>query len=248
MNYDDFLRLLKHRRSIRNFKQDAVPDEYVIKILDAAHYAMSGANSQPWEFIVVKNPDIRKRLFEAFLQKQEHAWYLEQMRDSQYRHSAYIGSLEQTLQDASKKGCWSDAPVIIAVLEDPRKAFCSVLAAFEPHSEVLTESMAHCTSIIHIAAASLGLGSQRVDVTFEQPFREILGYPEPLRLNILIPIGYRADDPGPSRRLPLKNLVHFDRYDMSKYLSDKNILQYIERNRALRISETDTDKGKPDDK
>jgi 5,6-dimethylbenzimidazole synthase len=234
VKYEDFLELLKYRRSIRNFKPDPVPDEYITKLLDAAHYAMSGANGQPWEFIVVKNPEIRKKLFEAFMQKQEHAWYLEQMRSPQYRHTGYSGSLEQTLQVASKKGSWADAPVVIAVLEDRRKAFCSVLAAFEPPSETLTVSMAHCTAIIHLAAASLGLGSQRVDVNVEQPFREILGYPEPLRLNILIPVGYRASEPGASNRLPLENLVHFDRYDMSKYLSDKDFLQYIERNRSAR--------------
>jgi nitroreductase len=33
---------------------------------------ISGSNSQPWEFIEVKNPSVRKKLFEAFLQKQEH--------------------------------------------------------------------------------------------------------------------------------------------------------------------------------
>ena len=48
MNYDQFLELLRYRRSIRRFKSDPIPDDNVIKILDAAHYAMSGANSQPW--------------------------------------------------------------------------------------------------------------------------------------------------------------------------------------------------------
>jgi 5,6-dimethylbenzimidazole synthase len=106
--------------------------------------------------------------------------------------------------------------------------------------------MGHCTSIIHLAAASLGLGSQRVDVNFEQPFREILGYPEPLRLNILIPIGYRASELGPTNRLPLEKLVHFDRYDRNKYLSDNDFLKYVEENRALKLLQTDLEKGKPD--
>ncbi len=55
MKYEDFLELLKYRRSIRSFKPDPIPEDYVIKILDAAHYVMSGANSQPWEFIVVRD-------------------------------------------------------------------------------------------------------------------------------------------------------------------------------------------------
>lgn len=234
MKYEDFLELMKSRRSVRNFKPDPVPDESILKILDAAHYSMSGSNAQPWEFVVVKNPEIRKKLFEAFLRKQEHVWYMEQMRDPQYRHTEYAGSLEQILQAASKQGSWADAPVVIAVLEDRRKSFCSVLAAFEPPSRVLAESMAHCTAIIHLAATALGLGSQRVDVTTEQPFREILGYPEPLHLTVLIPVGYPAVEPGPPKRFPLQNLVHYDRYDMSKFLQDKDFLKYIERNRAAR--------------
>jgi len=65
MNYEDFLGLLHHRRSIRRFKPDPIPEDYITKILDAARYAMSGANSQPWEFIVVKDPKIKEKVFEC---------------------------------------------------------------------------------------------------------------------------------------------------------------------------------------
>jgi nitroreductase len=54
MNYEDFLELAKKRRSIRRFKSDPIPDEYIGKIIEAARWAPSGGNSQPWEFIVIK--------------------------------------------------------------------------------------------------------------------------------------------------------------------------------------------------
>ena len=57
MDYDSFLDLVKKRRSTHAFKPDPVPDEYVDKIIEAARWAPSGANSQPWEFIVVKRID-----------------------------------------------------------------------------------------------------------------------------------------------------------------------------------------------
>ena len=63
---DEFLDLVRERRSIRKFKPDPVPDEYIQKILEAAHWAISGANAQPWEFIVIKDPLTKKRLGEAF--------------------------------------------------------------------------------------------------------------------------------------------------------------------------------------
>ena len=55
MNLDEFLELARKRRSVRKFKPDPIPDGVVEKILDAAHWAQSGANAQPWEFIVVRN-------------------------------------------------------------------------------------------------------------------------------------------------------------------------------------------------
>jgi len=57
MDYDGFLELVKKRRSIRLFKPDAVPDEYIDKIIEAARWAPSGANVQPWEFLVIKKPE-----------------------------------------------------------------------------------------------------------------------------------------------------------------------------------------------
>ena len=59
MNYDSFLELAKNRRSIRRFKPDPIPDEYVDKIIEAARWAPSGFNSQPWEFVVIKDKKLK---------------------------------------------------------------------------------------------------------------------------------------------------------------------------------------------
>ena len=89
MNYEGFLELVRYRKSIRRFKPNPIPDEHIIKILDAAHYAMSGANSQPWEFIVVKDTAVRERLFNAYMVDMQRVWYLEQQRIPEYRHPAF---------------------------------------------------------------------------------------------------------------------------------------------------------------
>ncbi|MBI4334686.1 MAG: nitroreductase family protein [Chloroflexi bacterium] len=47
MEIDAFLDLVRRRRSIRRFKPDPVPEEYIEKILEAGRWAMSGANGQP---------------------------------------------------------------------------------------------------------------------------------------------------------------------------------------------------------
>jgi nitroreductase len=63
MNYDSFLELAKARRSIRRFRPDPIPDEYVDKIIEAARWAPSGFNSQPWEFVVIKDKKLKDDVF-----------------------------------------------------------------------------------------------------------------------------------------------------------------------------------------
>ncbi len=57
--------LIKNRRSVRKYTDRPVPDSLIEKILDSARYAPTVWNRQPWEFLVVKNPDIKKHLVEA---------------------------------------------------------------------------------------------------------------------------------------------------------------------------------------
>ena len=61
MEYEDFLGLVKTRKSVRRYKSEPVPDEVLEKILEAARQAPSAGNSQPWEFVVVKDPENRKK-------------------------------------------------------------------------------------------------------------------------------------------------------------------------------------------
>ena len=63
----DVLQAIKGRRSIRAFKNQDVPAETVEKLIDAARWAPSAGNIQPWEFIIVRKPEIKRRLVEATL-------------------------------------------------------------------------------------------------------------------------------------------------------------------------------------
>lgn len=63
----DVLEAVKGRRSMRAFKNQDVPAEIVEKLIDAARWAPSAGNIQPWEFIIVRKPRIKRRLVEAAL-------------------------------------------------------------------------------------------------------------------------------------------------------------------------------------
>ncbi len=61
------LEAIKGRRSIRAFKSQNVSAEIIEKLIDAARWAPSAGNIQPWEFIIVRKPEIKRRLAEAAL-------------------------------------------------------------------------------------------------------------------------------------------------------------------------------------
>jgi len=62
----DVFEAIKVRRSIRRYKKGAeIPEEHLRKILEAARLAPSAANRQPWRFIVVRDPEVKRRLAEA---------------------------------------------------------------------------------------------------------------------------------------------------------------------------------------
>ncbi|MGB9854019.1 MAG: nitroreductase family protein [Candidatus Bathyarchaeales archaeon] len=65
----DILEDIKRRRSIRSFKKIEVPNDVVEKLIDAARWAPSAGNIQPWEFIVVRNPETKAKLASAALRQ-----------------------------------------------------------------------------------------------------------------------------------------------------------------------------------
>jgi nitroreductase len=68
VNEKEMLELIKKRRSIRKYTDQAVTDEQIRQLLEAAMAAPSGSNIQPWEFVVVRDPDLKRQL------AQTHTW------------------------------------------------------------------------------------------------------------------------------------------------------------------------------
>ena len=59
-----FLDLARARRSVRRYRSDPVPDDLLGQVLEAARWAPSAVNSQPWEFIVVRDPQVKQALYD----------------------------------------------------------------------------------------------------------------------------------------------------------------------------------------
>ncbi len=68
MRIEELLDLMKRRRSIRSYKSDPVPQEYIDKILEAGRWAPSSANSQPWDFIIIRDQDQKRKVHAIILE------------------------------------------------------------------------------------------------------------------------------------------------------------------------------------
>ncbi len=69
-----FYQEIKKRRTVRDFSDRAIPDEVIKNSLKSAGTAPNGANKQPWHFVVVTNPEKKKRIREE-AEKEEHEFY-----------------------------------------------------------------------------------------------------------------------------------------------------------------------------
>ena len=227
MDVKAFLDLVKKRRSIRRFKPEPVPDSSIDQILEAARWAMSGANGQPWEFVVVKDKDLIEKIARVRRDCQHHTRVIEESRVGELRHAAYA-------VPADEMPGFKDAPVVIVICADPRAYQATVLAAHFYAGDggpmaTFHKSIANATQLIHLAAAVLGLGAQwiSVDSTWENQVKKILGIPQILSVQTIIPIGYAPYKIAPPYRRKLKEMVHYNKYDLAKFRTDEQMQEYL---------------------
>ena len=217
-NTDEFYELAKRRRNIRGFEKKDVPDEYIQKILEIARWAPSAGNSQPWEFIVIRDSEMRQKIAKLFIKQQEQKREMERAVRGRFK---------------TEGAGFKNAPVYILVVGDPRvnEAF-PIRTREEKGLQHFVTSLANSVLLIHLAAASLGLGSQYVSDA-SSPYmatmlKAFLGIPEYLKIYELIPIAYPKKMVQPPPRRPLEEIVHYDRYEAAKGRDEEAIKRFLE--------------------
>jgi 5,6-dimethylbenzimidazole synthase len=224
---DDFLELVRNRRSIRNLKPDPVPDEVIEKILEAARWAMSGANGQPWEFIVIEDPETRAKIGALYEDNWRQIYAIETSRAEGLKHQGF------TTLPTGTPG-FANAPVFVVVCADPRTYMATVLIAYLFDGEggpkaTYLKNIANATFMLQLATAASGLASQwvSVDRSLEGKLKTLLKVPHELEIHTIVPIGYPAyKRPRPYRR-KLEEIVHRETYDPSKYRTEEDIVEYV---------------------
>jgi len=72
-SYDALMEVVRSRRTTRQFDPSyVVPREHYDLIREAARHAPSGANSQPWHYIIVTSPETKRKIADYFVEEQRH--------------------------------------------------------------------------------------------------------------------------------------------------------------------------------
>ena len=179
---EDFYAEVSRRRTVRDFSPRPVPRDIIELALRAANTAPSGANLQPWHFVVVSAPDIKRRIREA-AELEEREFYAHRASPE------WLAALEP-LGTNSDKPFLETAPYLIAiflqkfgVLPDGRK-----VKHYYP-----TESTGLATGILITALHHAGLACLTHTPSPMKFLNEILGRPKSERPFLLLVVGYPAD-------------------------------------------------------
>ena len=169
------------RRSVRMFSPDPVPEEVLRSIVSTAATAPSGANLQPWTFVVVRDPEVKRRIREG-AEEEEKINYTGRMPDEWLRALA-------PLQTDWHKEFLEIAPALIVVF----KQDYGVRGGQKVRHYYVNESVGIACGFLLAAVHNAGLAALTHTPSPMGFLREILGRPENEKPFLLIPIGYPAD-------------------------------------------------------
>lgn len=206
-------RAIYERRDVRSqFLPLPVPDEVLVRILDAAHHAPSVGFMQPWDFLVIRDASIRQEVFRNFAFANRRA------------AEAY-GDERRKLYGELKLQGIVDAPVNVCVTCDRARTKGSGLGRqTDPATDLYSTVCAVENLWLAARAESLGVGWVSI-LDFEQ-LKTTLGIPPELTLVAYLCIGYVSEfRPRPDleekrweTRSSLESVVHFERWGVHEKL------------------------------
>jgi len=222
--YDALMQVIENRVTVRAFDPDyEVPREHFEMILEAARHAPSGANAQPWHFVVVTDPEMKARIADYFVAEQRAR-----------------AKMKMKFPTPDYRGL-ATAPGVIVVASDFRwvKAFpvlkdddSELNRMYKENAErILLQSVAAATMSAHLAASALGycvwwvtaIGQEAA----QRELKPLLGIPDELSVLDIIVFGPPAKKPYKRWRKSVDDIVNWDRFDPSHAMSDAEIEDWI---------------------
>jgi nitroreductase len=191
-----FFEVVGAQRACRSFRDDPVPDELVERVLEAATFAPSAENRQPWVFVVVRDDAARDQI--GLLTRR--AWEGGGRAHSEGRLTP--GLLADVEQGAT--GGVSAAPVLVVVGADTTRCLEATIAS----------STFPAVQNLLLAAGALGLGSAltTLTTTLADELRAVVGLPDHVQPVAVVPLGWSARALGRPRRQAVADHAHRERY------------------------------------
>lgn len=207
--------IIDSTRAMKRLSPEPVPIELLRKVLDAGTKAPSGVNTQPWEFLVVRDGDTKRWVQERYLHftKQRFGARIEALEGENTPDARLLRTVMHLAEHLH------EAPVLLfvgghrdwpaAVPEKQR-----VGRAPAPYGSIYP-----CTQNILLACRAVGLGASLTTMhhLFEDELAAKLGVPEDVAIVALLPVGFPLGKFGPVRRTPAEDLTHFDRWGLRQH-------------------------------
>ena len=218
---DGLYKAIFSRRDVRShFTSKAIDEQILTRILKAAHHAPSVGFSQPWNFILIKDEDTKKKIKESFEREKE----LSSDLVKEPKRSKYLSfKLEGIL----------DAPVNLCVTYDPSK-FGPFVIGRTSIPETGMYSVCCAVQNLWLAARTEGIGVGWVSILSNDVLKNVLNLPDHVTPIAYLCLGYvekfakkpDLEDAGWLPRLDLKDVVYYEKWEQ-KQNSDWNKIQEL---------------------
>lgn len=197
---------IEQRRSIRKFKADPVPDEYLTELLDAARLAPSGCNAQPWRFKIIRDAETKLKLAKAaydqsFISKAPVVFVC--CADIK----GYLDGTVRGIRDLEEIGAVEDR--IVKILSKRAEQMDSQMEMMrqEQLGARIAFNVAIAVEHIVLRALDFGLGSCWVRLIDQQMIKDIFGWDDNTYVVALLPLGFPTESPRPRRRLKIDDIT-----------------------------------------
>lgn len=236
--YEALMDVVRRRMTNRAFAPAEIPRAHVEMILEAARHAPSGANAQPWHYVVVTDPDVKQAIGQSFVDEQQRR-----------------ARLRMGFPTPNYNGV-KTAPGLVVVVADFR--FVRAFPVLNDGSEtdrryrqnaerILLQSVAASTMSAHLAAAALGYAVWWITAIgqddLQRTIRPLVGVPDFLSVIDVMCFGPPLKPSYKRWKKRLDQIVSWDRMDPADVMTDEQIEEWVKttRHKVMYRDETRVD-------
>jgi nitroreductase len=174
--------LIKSRRSVRNFEDKELPENFLLTVLESVQWSQSWANTQCWEIVVVKDPSQKEKL-QGAVPKANPA------------HKSVM-----------------EAPVVLALCAKKESSGYYKGLVTTKFGDWFMFDAGLAAQHISLVAHSLGLGTVIIGLFDHDQAKAVLNVPAECELVALIPLGFPSKIPSPPKRRQINEFVHINTF------------------------------------